>query len=464
MTYLAIGAVTKALAELLSKKMNKPPLLGGATPKVTTLPPDDDRVGENDGVNLFLYRVSVNPFLSNTNWRGDKQNPVEKKRTPLALTLHYLLTAYAKKADGAALDDVTAHQLLGNAMSILHEYPVLNDVHDADFDANLEAQFAAELRNSYEKVKVSLIPTTTMDEFSKIWTGFSKALRLSVLYDVSLAQLAPMAPTPQPAPPVQDIRLGLATKGVPFIESVSPAGGAVGTNVRIRGGNLKGQGSQTFVTFGDVQLAEGDLVRCERDEILLAVPPALQRGPRVPLTVSAGGGESAPAYFEVQPWINSVRPLRGVGGVPLVIPFAAAQGETVAVEFEGQPIPTTYDAASQTVTADVPESVASNGLKPVALLVGDDPPLRSNTRFFEVLPQAEEVNFTTQDSPAQTTVAIAGKRLAGGDVHVRYGGLLIRKGANADAAQVQVVVPRVLQAGLPVSVIVDGRESNRLPG
>jgi hypothetical protein len=464
MTYLAIGAVTKALAEILSKKMNKPPLLGGATPKVTTLPPDDERVSENDGVNLFLYRVSVNPYLSNTNWRGDRQNPAEKKRTPLALTLHYLLTAYAKKADGAALDDVTAHQLLGNAMSILHDYPVLNDVHDAEFDANLDAQFAAELRDSYEKVKVSLIPTTSMDEFSKIWTGFSKALRLSVLYDVSLVQLAPMAPTPQPAPPVQDIRLGLGTKGAPFIESVSPAEGAAGTNVRIRGGNLKGQGAQTFVTFGDVQLAEDDLVSCERDEIVLAVPAALQRGPRVRLTVGAGGGESEPAYFEVRPWISSVRPLRGVGGVPLAIPFAAAQGETVAVEFDGQPVPTTYDAASQTVKADVPESVASNGLKPVALLVGDEQPRRSNTRFFEVLPQAEAFNVTTQDSPAQTTVAVTGKRLAGGDVHVRYGELLIRKGANADAAQVQVVVPRLLQTDRPVSVIVDGRESNRLPG
>lgn len=463
MTYLAIGAVTKALAELLSKKMNKPPLLGGSTPKVTTLPPDDDRVSENDGVNLFLYRVSVNPFLSNSNWRGDKQNPVEKKRPPLALTLHYLLTAYAKKADGAALDDVTSHQLLGNAMSILHEYPVLNDVHDADFDASLDAQFAAELRSSYEKVKVSLIPTTTMEEFSKIWTGFSKALRLSVLYDVSLVQLAPVAPTPQPAPPVQDVRLGLTTKGVPFIESVSPSEGAAGTNVRIRGGNLKGRGSQTFVNFGDVQLAEDDLVSCERDEIVLVVPSALQRGPRARVTVGAGGGESAPAHFEVRPWISSVRPLRGVGGVPLAIPFAAAQGEVVAVEFDGQPVPTTYDAASQTISAVVPESVVSNGLKPVALLVGDEQPRRSNTRFFEVLPQAEAFNVTTQESPAQTTVVVTGRRLAGGDVHVRYGELLIRKGSNADAAQVQVVVPRLLQTDRPVSVIVDGRESNRLP-
>lgn len=463
MSYLAIGAVTKAVAELLSKKMNKPPLLGGAVPKVTTLPPDDERVSENDGVNLFLYRVSVNPFLSNTGWRGDKQNPKAQKRPPLALTLHYLLTAYAKKADAAAMDDVTAHQLLGNAMTILHEYPVLNDVHDGDFDANLDAQFAPELRNSFEKIKVSIIPTTTMEEFSKIWTSLSKAHRLSVLYDVSLVQIAPLAPAPPPAPPVQGVRLGVETKGVPVVETVSPPAGAAGTLVTLKGSNLKEHGSQTYVAFGEVQLAESDLVKCERDEIMLVVPSGLQRGPKVRLTVSAGRDESAPVFFEVRPWIDAIRPLRGIGGVSLSIPFAVPQGTNVGVEFDGQTIPATYDAVAKVVSAGVPESVASNGLKPVVLLLGNNPVLRSNARFFEVLPQIEAVNFTTQAAPALTTIAATGKRLAGKDVYVRYGELLVRKGENADAAQVQVSVPRLLPAGQPMSVLVDDRESNMLP-
>jgi hypothetical protein len=463
MSYLAIGAVTKAVAELLSKKMNKPALLGNAVPKVTALPPDDDRVGENDGVNLFLYRMSVNPFFSNTGWRGDRQNPSGAKRPPLALTLHYLLTAYAKKADGASLDDITAHQLLGNAMTILHEYPVLNDVHDGDFDASLDSQFAPELRDSFEKIKVSIVPTTTTEEFSKIWTGFSKAIRLSVLYEVSLAQIAPVAPSPQPAPPVQGIQLNVASRGVPVVELVLPPEGAAGTQITVKGNRLKAQGRQTVVTFGDVQLDESDFVRCTPDEIVFVVPSSLQRGPRVQLTVDSGAGESAPAFFEVRPWINFIQPLRGIGGIPLTIPFEVAEGATLAVEFDGQTIPVTYDEAAQVVRASVPESVASSGLKPVVLLVGSDPVRRSNARLFELLPQIETVNVTTQDSPAQTTIAVTGKRLAGNDVHLRYGELLIRKGENADAAQLQVSVPRILQSGLPVSVLVDNRESNRLP-
>jgi hypothetical protein len=463
MSYLAIGAVTKAVAELLSKKMNRPPLLGSVVPKVTALPPDDERVGENDGVNLFLYRVSVNPFLSNTGWRGDRQSPSGTKRPPLALTLHYLLTAYAKKADGAAMDDITSHQLLGNAMTILHEYPVLNDVHDGDFDATLDAQFAPELRNSFEKIKVSIVPTTTTEEFSKIWTGFSKAIRLSVLYEVSLVQIAPAAPSPSVGPPVQGVQLSVATRGVPVVESVSPTEGAAGSQITIKGSGLKRYGGQTVINFGDVRLAESDFVKCTQDEIVLVVPSSLQRGPRVQLTVDSGTGESAPAFFEVRPWINFIQPLRGIGGIPLTIPFQAAQGTALAVEFDGQTIPATYDDAAKVVRTSVPESVASSGLKPVVLLVGSDPTRRSNARLFELMPQLETVNVTTQDAPAQTTIAVTGKRLAGNDVHLRYGELLIRKGENADAAQVQVSVPRILQSGLPVSVLVDNRESNRLP-
>src|SRR5205814_8590999 len=98
---------------------------------------------------------------------------------PLSLTLHYLLTAYAKKGDSIAQDDITAHQILGNAMALLHEYPVLNNIHDNDFDASLDTQLAAELRNSYEKIKISLRPAPG-EEIFKVWTGLNKAYRLSV--------------------------------------------------------------------------------------------------------------------------------------------------------------------------------------------------------------------------------------------------------------------------------------------
>jgi hypothetical protein len=262
---------------------------------------------------------------------------------------------------------------------------------------------------------------------------------------------------------VQGIQLNVASRGVPLVEAVSPPEGAAGTQITVKGSGLKAQGRQTVVRFGDVQLDESDFVRCTPDELVFVVPSSLQRGPRVQLTVDSGAGESVPAFFEVRPWVNSIQPLRGIGGVPLTIPFEAAEGTALAVEFDGQTIPVTYDEAAQVVRASVPDSVASSGLKPVVLLVGSDPVRRSNARLFELMPQLETVNVTTQDSPAQTNIAVTGKRLAGNDVHLRYGKLLIRKGENADAAQLQVSVPRILQSGMPVSVLVDNRESNRLP-
>jgi hypothetical protein len=81
-SYLAIGAVTKALAELLTKKLNIPPLMGATAFRVTTLPPDDDRVTDDNGINLFLYKVSESPFANNMNWRGDRVSPSGGNRRP----------------------------------------------------------------------------------------------------------------------------------------------------------------------------------------------------------------------------------------------------------------------------------------------------------------------------------------------------------------------------------------------
>src|SRR5437773_6793837 len=101
MSYMAIGSVTKSIAELLTKKLNKPPLMGAtATFRVTTLPPDDDRVNDEAGINLFLYRIHESPFTKNRDWRGDRANPTRSSRSPLSLTLSYLVTAYAKKTGG----------------------------------------------------------------------------------------------------------------------------------------------------------------------------------------------------------------------------------------------------------------------------------------------------------------------------------------------------------------------------
>jgi hypothetical protein len=55
MSFLAIGAVTKAIAELLENKLNKPPLMGQTvTLKVTALPPECDPLEPDNCVNQVM--------------------------------------------------------------------------------------------------------------------------------------------------------------------------------------------------------------------------------------------------------------------------------------------------------------------------------------------------------------------------------------------------------------------------
>jgi hypothetical protein len=458
-SYLAIGAVTKALAELLTKKLNNPPLMGATKFRVTTLPPDDDRVTDDTGINLFLYKVIESPFAKNMDWRGDRAAPVNGSKPPLALTLSYMMTAYAKKTGGTAQDDIATQQLLGNAMAILHENPVLNDVHDSEFDADVDTQFAPELRDAFEKVKVSLLPIS-MEEFSKIWTGFSKAYRLSVAYEVSLIEIGPLATLAPPAAPVQHAAVGLGPLRSPSIAAIQPALGPAGAQVSIQGANFRLPGVPTTVTVGDLKLEESDLLLLSPQEIRLMIPEAPARGPKLPIVVAAGHAASAPATYSIVPWIDSIVPLRGITGIGLTIPFQLPPGAAVSVEVDGQAAPATLDPLGKSVQTIVPLGIASNGPKTVVLLVNG---ARSNARLFEALPLIQSASIVTQATPAKTTITVTGERLNGKDVSVLAGDLRIKAAPNGNAAQLVAQIDRVLPTNLPVSAVIDGRQSNVIP-
>ncbi|MGE5205790.1 MAG: Pvc16 family protein [Chlamydiota bacterium] len=462
MSYLAIGAVTSAMAELLNKKLNKPPLLGSGTKfRVTTLPPDDDRVSADNSLNLFLYKISESPFARNMNWRGDRSNPRPGDRPPLAVSLNYLVTAYSKKTDSAR-DDITAHQLLGNAMAVLHEYPVLNDVHDGDFDADVDAQFAPELRDSFEKVKITPLPIS-MEEFSKIWTGLSKAYRLSVAYEVSLIEIGPLTTPAPPGPRVQATSVQMQTMGPPQIASVQPAQGPVQTQVTIAGQGFQRSGAATIVNVGGVDMTEADFTSLSPQQIVLNIPPGVENGPQISLTVSLQGQHSNAVPYRVTPWIGRVTPLRGITGIPVSVDFVVPSGATVSLEIDGQTVTATTDAAKHTVSGVVPLSIATNGSKSVVLVLNDGTIKRSNALSFEVLPLITDVAVVTKVSPASTTLTITGERLVATDAAAQIAGLLLDKGKNTTATQLVVATDRVLSTTSPVTAIVDGTSSNTLP-
>ena len=424
MSYLAIASVTNALAQLLIRKLNKPPLLGtNFTVRVTTLPPDDDRVSEDTGINLFLYRVMEHPHFKNMPWRGDRTHPNGSPRTPLTLNLNYLMTAYAKRVANGTLDDVTAHQLLGNAMSVLNDFPVLNDVHDGDFDADVDTQFAAELRDAFEKVKISLMPIA-VEEFSKIWTGLTKAYRLSVAYEVSLVQLAPLTPATLPPPHAQRAVVTVTPIGAPIIGAVTPSSGPVGAQVTLSGSAFTTVGRTTSVTIGGVTLEEADLVAVGSNQIVFVVPSAALQGPSAEIRVTVGTSESNAVRYLVQPWISTLVPMRGNTGLPVTIPFELPAGATVSAEVAEQAVPASVNPDRTLVTVVIPMALATNGLKPVTLIVDDGQPRRTNALLYEVLPAIQTFTVTAPGTPSHTRVAVQGERLDGADVHLRFGKLL----------------------------------------
>jgi Pvc16 N-terminal domain/IPT/TIG domain len=465
-SYLAIGAVTRALVALLGSKLNRPPLLGANTTiRVTTLPPDDDRASADTGVNLYLYRITENPFLKNEPWPGGRTGNGASPRPALALTLHYIVTAFSKRVENGIDDDIIAHQVLGNAMSILHDYPVVNDVHDAEFDADLDTQFAPELRDSFEKVKVSQV-ALTLDEFSKIWTGLSKAYRLSVAYEVSLAQIAPLAPIRGPAPRVQTPRVRVATMGSPMIAAVSPDTGPPGTEVTLAGTRLRDEdGPPPEIVFGGTPIPVEDVTVAESNRVVFRVPSLVPVGPRTTVVVRVRETASNALDFVVAPWIRSLTPLRGPTGTRVSITFDVPPGAQVSAEIDGVAAGATVNGPQRTVEAVVPET-PTNGLKPVVLVVDDGTPRRTNALLFEVYPTATRYTavVTAGAPPAITvTVTVDGLRLRGQQVHVRYGRLTARVApAAVTPTRVTAIFNRDLAPAEPVAVIVDARESNAL--
>jgi hypothetical protein len=89
--------------------------------------------------------------------------------------LNYLLTAY-----GANDEDISGQRIMGQAMSILHDHPLLGraDIEGIIPDSGLQQQI--------ERVRITPL-NLTLDDMSKLWSSFQSAeYRLSTGYQVSV--------------------------------------------------------------------------------------------------------------------------------------------------------------------------------------------------------------------------------------------------------------------------------------
>lgn len=278
---LAIAAVTAVLKDLLNNGIIAHDLVGAiGDVKVSTQPPD--RVlsavtpAEPTQINLFLYHVSANPGWRNAglpsrDGRGDRvTNP------PLALDLHYLLTAYGDQPFHAEI-------LLGYAMQLLHETPVLtrNAIRTALKPASpvdgsilppaFQALAAAELADQVEVIKITPQFLST-DELSKLWTSFQTQYRPTVAYQVSVV-LIESPVSVRASLPVRERNVKVVTFRHAVIESVAPQLALPGSKLSLRGQSLSGK--PITVNFGDTSIAPDSV---SDNQIDVTLPAGLLAG------------------------------------------------------------------------------------------------------------------------------------------------------------------------------------------
>ena len=271
---LAIGAATATLRILLAQGIAEE---GGGL-HVTTLPPDKAQTfGQNDGsgrLNLFLYQTQIN-----TAWRNlDMPRQVRSGETgqpPVTLDLFYLVTAHEQQ-DGDA--SVLAHRLLGRAMRVLHDHPVLG----AD-----EIRLALpdnDLADQIERLRITPQPMS-LDELSKLWMIFQAGYRISAAYQVSVVLVDSTRSARAPLPV---LRRGDQDQGVTAVALPPP------TLLDVRP-DVQPAGSQPGVKLGDGVIISGQnlpgsgvVVRFTRQS-----SPAPPGGPEVvALALAAGGTDS----------------------------------------------------------------------------------------------------------------------------------------------------------------------------
>jgi hypothetical protein len=315
---LAIGATTAVVRSILQGVYDSANLAGilGGNVTVSALPPDRIVTGpqEQPVLNLFLYQVSPNAAWRNVELPSRGTNGGRLENPPLALDLHYMMTAYGR-------GDVHAEVVLGFGLQALHEMPVLTrDAVRAVFSGGalppLMARLAtAELADQEELVTLTPQLLTT-DELSKLWTGFQDKYRATAAFLATVVLIRSTAVLPT-GPPVRKPLVSVRPLQNPRIQSVEPqmVVRATGASVQLVGEHLLAAGATTAeFSSGDATFASAPAVGSTPFRLLVPLPDQLFAGPNVVRVVQAielgeppaphGGASSNSAVVVLRPVVK----------------------------------------------------------------------------------------------------------------------------------------------------------------
>lgn len=420
-TSLALGATTAVLRALIENSVTSAgydfSTVLGATPVISALPPDRIATGQGtpDRINLFLFQASENAAWRNRDLPSRNGNGERAANPKLALDLDYLVTAYGST-------DFHADVLLGHAMFVLHETPVLTRRAIRDALAGLtpgplaDALATTHLADQFEQLRI--VPRVlNVEEISKIWTALQAQYRTTAAYQVSVVLIEPARPARSALP--------VLTRG-PFVP-------ALGRDAGIQ--------TQTGLLAPVPTLAE----------LVLPQKTAARLGETLTVGGHHLGGSNLRARF---------RALRT--GEALELPAAAGAGEAkfdVALPADPPPGPVTPDSPLnpdnwRAGIYEVAAVVTQSGIERVSNRL----PLVLAPRLDSIAPQfvvgvldSLDVTCSPKVRPTQQVVLVAGDRE------------LLPQPFNAPTSALVFkapVAPHALPAGtLPVRLRVDGIES-----
>ncbi|MDF2772166.1 MAG: hypothetical protein K0S86_1660 [Geminicoccaceae bacterium] len=186
---LALASVTAVLKHVLENGLAKAGVTSeiGADTAVSAMSPDRITAGtdEKAQLNLFLYLVTANTSL---------RPGLGGTARPLALDLHYLLSAYGAQ-------DFQAEILLGHALQLLHGTPVLDrerirrtisslshGTKARVVPPTLAALAGSDVADRVERIEITpaFLPG---DEMSKLWSAMQAKYRPSAAYRVSAVMI-----------------------------------------------------------------------------------------------------------------------------------------------------------------------------------------------------------------------------------------------------------------------------------
>ncbi|MBD2246944.1 DUF4255 domain-containing protein [Nostoc sp. FACHB-888] len=318
---LSIAAVTAVLKALLENGLVSDPIAASVGDViVTALPPDRISVeaDERAQINLFLYQVTQN---RNVDWlsqefrsKHSRMNANPRSPTPpLALDLHYLLTAYGAK-------DFQAELLLGYAMHLLHKTPAItSDIIENTLinvsTTNTSSGFSQALASvsvsglAEQIGQIKLTPEFfNMEETSKLWSALQTHYRPSATYLASMVLIEGSNDKSE--------GLYIMPLSQPSIEQVlAPAKTdqmiVAGTTLVIRGKRLRGEITQIRLRNTETLLVPQEV---KETQISLLLPPDLYASVQgiqvVHLTMGNAGQmdhlvESNVAAFVLHPTITA---------------------------------------------------------------------------------------------------------------------------------------------------------------